>query len=632
LFDALALTRRDLVRGIALAALMHGAKVSAAPSPASPSHGEAAWTHGISRLGNLKYPAGFTHFDYVNADAPKGGAARRAAIGTYDSFNMVVAGVKGDLAQGIETIYDTLMAPSLDEVASEYGLIAEAVRYPADFSWVSFRLRPAAKWHDGITISPDDVIYSLEVFKRLHPQLASYYRHVVKTEKIGANEIRFVFDTPGIRELPQILGELTVLPKHWWEGVDNSGKRRDISQTTLEPPLGSGAYRIKAFEPGRSIVYQLVPDYWAKDLPINVGADNLRELRFDYFRDPSVAFEAFKAGALDWHNENVAKNWATEYGFPAVLRRQVVREEFPIRSIGTMQAFAFNIRRPKFEDPRVRRAFNFAFDFEKINQELFYGAYTRISSYFDGTELASSGLPAGRELELLQAVRSMVPPDVFTTPYWNPVNCDDAAERANLLEAMRLLSQAGFEVRDLALVDPESGEQMEVEFLIGNQSLDRIALFYQPPLQRLGIKVTVRSVDDVQYVNRLRDRDFDIVIANWGESLTPGNEQRDYWGSRAADTAGSRNLIGIKNPAVDALIERIVFAENREDLMAATKALDRVLLWNHYVVPQWNFNAVRTARWDRFGHPGGMPKYGLSAFPMLWWWDEELAARVAAQA
>jgi tripartite-type tricarboxylate transporter receptor subunit TctC len=361
---------------------------------------------------------------------PKGGSARRAAIGTYDSFNMVVAGVKGNLAQGIEVIYDTLMAPSLDEVASEYGLIAEAVRYPADFSWVSFRLRPGAKWHDGRAISLDDVIYSLEVFKRLHPRLASYYRHVVRTEKIGENEVRFVFDAPGIRELPQILGELTVLPKHWWEGVGNSGERRDISQTTLEPPLGSGAYRIKTFEPGRSIVYELVPDYWAKELPINVGTDNLGELRFDYFRDAGVAFEAFKAGALDWRTENVAKNWATEYDFPAVLKREVVREEFPIRSVGTMQAFAFNIRRPKFRDPRVRRAFNFAFDFEKINQELFYGAYTRISSYFDGTELASSGLPEGRELELLKALRSEVPPEVFTTPYWNPVSNNDAAERA----------------------------------------------------------------------------------------------------------------------------------------------------------------------------------------------------------
>jgi microcin C transport system substrate-binding protein len=496
---------------------------------------------------------------------------------------------------------------------------------------VSFRLNPAAKWHDGKTMSSDDVIYSLEAFKRLHPLLAAYYRHVVRSERIGESEVKFVFDEPGIRELPQILGQLTVLPKHWWEGADNSGAERDISQTTLEPPLGSGAYKIKTFEPDRSVVYELVLDYWARDLPINVGTNNLRELRFDYFRDPGVAFEAFKAGALDWHTENVAKNWATGYNFPASLKRRVIREEFPIRNIGTMQAFAFNIRRAKFRDPRVRRAFNFAFDFEKLNDELFYGAYTRIWSYFDGTELASSGLPEGRELEVLQAVRSEVPPEVFTTPYWNPVAGGDAAARANLLEAMRLLFNAGFEVRDLTLVDAKTGEQMEVEFLIGDQSLERVALFYQPLLQRLGIKVTVRNVDYVQYVNRLREWDFDIVFANWEESLTPGNEQRDYWGSRAADTAGSRNLIGIKNSAVDALIERIVFAEGREELLAVTKALDRVLLWNHYVVPQWNLSAVRTARWDRFGHAAEMPKFGLSAFPALWWWDEERAAKVAAE-
>jgi microcin C transport system substrate-binding protein len=388
-------------------------------------------------------------------------------------------------------------------------------------------------------------------------------------------------------------------------------------------------YKIKTFEPDRFVVYELVRDYWARELPINIGTNNLHELRFDYFRDSGVAFEAFTAGAPDWHTENVAKNWATGYDFPAALKRQVIREEFPIRNIGTMQAFAFNTRRTKFSDPRVRRAFSFAFDFEKLNEELFYGAYTRISSYFDGTEMASSGLPAGRELELLQAVRSEVPPEVFTTPYWNPVAGDNAAERANLLEAMRLLFDAGFEVRDLALVDSKTGEQMEVEFLLGDTSLERVALFYQPLLQRLGIKVTVRNVDYVQYINRLREWDFDIVFANWEESLTPGNEQRDYWGSRAADTAGSRNLIGIKNPAVDALIERIVFAECREELVAATKALDRVLLWNHYVVPQWNMSAMRTARWDRFGHPAVMPKYGVSAFPALWWWDEERAAKIA---
>jgi microcin C transport system substrate-binding protein len=621
------LSRRDFVQGAALAVIVRNTPVSGAPLEVGPPPAAATWTHGASLLGNLKYPAGFSHFDYVNADAPKGGSVCRAAVGTFDSFNIVIAGIKGNLGQGVELIYDTLMAPSLDEVASEYGLIAEAVSYPSDFAWVSFRLHPAAKWHDGRTISPDDVIYSLEVFKRLHPLLATYYRHVARAEQIGESEVKFAFDSPGIRELPYILGQLTVLPKHWWEGTDGSGKRRAVSETILEPPLGSGAYRIKSFEADRSIVYEVLPDYWAKDLPINVGANNFRELRFDYFRDPTVAFEAFKAGDLDWHTENVAKNWATGYDFPAVLERRVVREEFPIRNVGTMQGFAFNTRRKKFRDPRLRRAFNFAFDFEKINKDFFYGEYTRISSYFDGTELASSGLPRGRELEFLEAIRSEVSPEIFTTRYWNPISGSEAAERANLLDAMRLLFQAGFEVDNLVLLDPETGEQMKVEFLIGDKSFERIVLFYQTCLQRLGINVTVRYVDDVQYFNRLREWDFDIVVANWLETLTPGSEQRDYWGSAAANTPGSRNLVGIKNPAVDALIERIVFAEGRDDLVAATRALDRVLLWNHYVVPQWNFNTLRTARWDRFGHPAPMPKYGLSAFPTLWWWNEERGAK-----
>jgi microcin C transport system substrate-binding protein len=615
------LSRRDLIRGSTAAVLLGGRTISGVQAAPSPVPETPAWRHGIALLGDLKYPAQFARFDYVKAHAPGAGTVRRAVVGTYDSFNLVVAGVKGDLVEGIDLIYDTLMVPSLDEVASEYGLIAEAARFPKDCSWVSFRLRPEAEWHDGVSISVEDVIFSLETFKELHPQLAAYYRHVVKAEKIGEHEVRFTFDAPGIRELPQVMGQLTVLPRHWWKGADDSGQRHDITQTTLDPPLGSGPYRIKTFEAGRSIVYERVRDYWGKGLPVNIGTNNFNELRFDYFRDPGVAFEAFKAGNVDWRIENTAKDWATEYDFPAVGDKQVLLEEFPIRSIGTMQAFAFNTRRSKFGDPRVRRAFNFAFDFETVNQEVFFGQYTRISSYFDGTELASSGLPSGRELEALQAVRSEVPPEVFTTPYWNPVNQNAMAFRLNLLEAMRLLNEAGFEVRDLMLIDPQTREQFSVEFLIGNESLERVILFFQPALERLGMRVTVRLVDDVQYQNRLRDWDFDIVVAMWQESLTPGNEQWDYWGSRSAGIPGSLNLIGIRNPAVDTLIQRIVFADNRDDLVAATKALDRVLLWNHYIVPQWNFSKLRTARWDRFGRPEQMPKYGLSGFPALWWSD-----------
>jgi len=616
------LSRRDILRAAAVAAFTPLLKTAAA-QPASGSAQSLPWRHGICLLGDLKYPPGFKQFDYVNPGAKEGGLVRRSSLGTFDSFNMVIAGVKGDLAEGIELIYDPLMAASLDEAASIYGLIAEAANYPSDFSWVSFRLRAGAKWHDGRPILPEDVLFSLNAFREYSPKLSAYYRHVVHAEKTGDREVRFQFDTSGIRELPQVMGQLIVLPKHWWEGTDNSGKRRDISETTLEPPLGSGAYRIKQFEPDRFVLYERVADYWASELPVNVGTNNFQELRFDYFRNPDAAFAAFKAGALDWRTENAAKNWATGYGFPAVKRGRVVKEEFPIRSVGMMQAFAMNLRRAKFRDRRVRRAFNFAFNFEGLNQELFYGEYSRIESYFDGTELACSGLPQGRELELLQPLRSQIPPEVFTTPYWNPTTPDDNAERANLLKAFDLLSQAGFEVKDLVLIDPDTREQMTVEFLIGDENLERVILFYQPALERLGMKVSVRLIDDIQYTNRLREWDFDIIVANWPESLTPGNEQRDNWGSRAASQHGSRNLIGIRDSAIDTLIERIIFADNRQELIAATRALDRVLLWNHFVVPQWTLFDQRTARWDRFGHPEHMPKYGEAAFPALWWWEGE---------
>ena len=395
------LSRRDVLRATALSAFTPLLKAGQQPAQVKASQA-LPWKHGVCLLGDLKYPATFKQFDYVNANAKRGGLVRRAALGTFDSFNMVVAGLKGDLVEGIELIYDPLMASSLDEAASVYGLIAEAARYPADFSWVSFRLRAAAKWHDGRPILSEDVLFSLKAFRKYHPQLSVYYRHVVHAEKIDDREVKFHFDAPGLRELPQVIGQLLVLPQHWWEGTDKSGKRRDISKTTLEPPLGSGAYRVKQFEPDRYVLYERVPGYWANEVPVNVGSNNFQELQFDYFRDPNVAFEAFKAGVLDWRAENAAKNWATGYDFPAASQGRVVLEKFPIRSVGMMQAFAMNLRRPKFGDRRVRRAFNFAFDFERLNEELFYGEYSRIDSYFDGTELACSGLPQGRELELLQ--------------------------------------------------------------------------------------------------------------------------------------------------------------------------------------------------------------------------------------
>jgi microcin C transport system substrate-binding protein len=591
----------------------------------------APWRHGLSLFGDLKYPAGFRQFDYVTASAPKGGTARQIALGTFDNFNVVVAGVKGSLATGVTLLYDTLLADSLDEVTSGYGLVAEAVRYPDDFSYASYRLRAEAKWHDGKPITADDVIFSFEVQKKYSPQLSAYYRHVTKVEKTGNREITFTFDGPGNRELPQIVGELFVLPKHWWEGTDKNGKRRDVGATTLEPPLGSGAYRIKEFAPGRNVVYERVKDYWARDLNVKVGRDNFNELRFEYFRDSTVALEAFKADTVDWREENSAKNWATAYGFPAVNDKRVVLDEFPITRSGIMQAFAFNIRRDKFKDPRVRTAFNYAFDFEEMNRQIFFGQYKRIASYFEGTELAATGLPTGRELEILQTVRDQVPPEAFTKPYANPVGGNPEAVRNNLRQAVQLFHDAGYEIRNERLVNAKTGEPYAVEFLTDDPSFERVFLFYKPSLDRLGVTVTVRTVDPVQYENRLRDFDFDIITNAWGESLSPGNEQRGYWGSQAADEPGSFNLTGIKNPAVDEMINQVVFAKSRADLVAGTKALDRVLLWNHYVVPQWTYRKIRSARWDRFSHPDPMPKYGAAAFPAIWWWDAAKAAKTGTR-
>ena len=442
----LAITRRHLLHGGAVAAMAPAFGLAPGPAiaPAQAQAAEPAWQHALSLFGEVKYPAGFKRFDYVNPDAPKGGAVRQIQIGTFDNFNLVVAGVKGSLAAGVQLIYEALMTESQDEVSTEYGQLAEAVSHPEDFSWVTYRLRREAKWHDGKPVTPDDVIFSLNAFKQNHPQYSAYYRHVVKAEKIGDRDIKFSFDAPGNRELPQIVGQLTVLPKHWWEGTDSEGRKRDISATTLEKPLGSGAYRIKEFVPGRTLTLERVKDHWGRDSSTNVGRNNFDELRLEYFRDSTVALEAFKGDQVDWRTENSAKNWATAYDFPAVNDKRVLLEEFPNRSSGIMQAFAMNIRRDQFKDPRVRRALNFAFDFEEMNKQIFFGQYKRISSYFDGTELASSGLPQGGELEILEAVRAEVPPELFTKPYTNPVGGSPEAVRENLREAVRLMKEAGY--------------------------------------------------------------------------------------------------------------------------------------------------------------------------------------------
>jgi microcin C transport system substrate-binding protein len=593
--------------------------------PGAGSAQESEWRHGLSLMGSPRYGPDFKHFDYVNPDAPKGGLVRLAAEGSFDSLNFVP--IRGTAAAGLTLIYDTLMAPAYDEISTEYGLIAESVRYPADYSSVTYRLRVDARWHDGKPITVDDVIWSFEMLKKHNPGQAFYYRHVVKAEKSGEHEVTFTFDRPGNRELPQIVGQLNVLPKHWWTGTDADGKPRDIAGGTLEPPLGSGPYRVKSVVPGRTIAYERFADYWGRRLPVNVGKDNFEEIRWEYYRDDTVELEAFKADQYDFRVETSAKSWATAYDFPAKRDGKVVLETFPERGRGVMQAFIFNLRRDKFTDPRVRLAFIYALDFEEMNKTLFFGQYQRINSYFSGTELASEGLPKGKELELLEGVRGKVPPEVFTTPYAAPKAGDERARRSNLRDAARLLREAGYEVRGGKLVNGKTGEPFKLEFLLSNPAFERVVLFYKPGLERLGIDITVRVVDTSQYVNRVRGRDFDMIVSGWGQSLSPGNEQRDFFGSEAADREGSRNYGGIKNPAVDALIDRVIFAKDREELVAATKALDRVLLWNHYVVPTWTIGYTRTARWDRFGKPDQLPAYSF-AFPDIWWYDKKRAAGV----
>jgi microcin C transport system substrate-binding protein len=602
--------------------------LAAALSGAQAQDQDKNWRHGLSLFGELKYPPGFKRFDYVNPNAPKGGLLRQWARGTFDSFNPFI--LRGTAAAGSSSIYDTLLARSFDEASSEYGLLAEAVSYPKNFSSVTYRLRANARWHDGKPVTVADVIYSLKVLKAAHPRYRYYYADVIKAEKTGPREVTFRFKTTGNRELPQITGQLPILPKHYWEGVDEDGKKRDFTVTTLVPPLGSGPYRIKSFKTGRSVTLERVEDYWGKDLPVNVGRYNFDRIRIDYYRDNTIALEAFKGDLLDLRFESSAKNWATAYNFKGVRDGKVKRKVFRDKNAAGMQAFVLNTRRKKFADRRVRQAFNLAFDFEWSNKNLFFGQYSRSYSFFANSELAATGLPTGQELEILKPLKGQVPDRVFTTPYKNPVNGDRRNVRANLRKARKLLIQAGWISKDGTLKHDKTGEVMEVEFLLISPLFERIVLPYSRALARLGVKSTVRTIDTSQYRNRLDDFDFDIIVGNWGQSLSPGNEQRNYWGSVSFARKGSRNYIGINDKAIDILIDRIILAKDRAELVAATRALDRVLLAHHFVVPQWYFAGARTAWWDRLGKPDNLPDYS-TGFPDIWWFDKAKAAKLKAR-
>jgi microcin C transport system substrate-binding protein len=571
----------------------------------------------------------FERYSHVNPDAPKGGTVNLIATGTFDSFNPFI--VRGTAAAGFVQFtgglaYDTLMQQSIAEPSTSYPLIAEALKYPADYSSVTYRLNPNAKFQDGTPITPEDVIWSFQKLKELSQMYNRYYANVTEAVAVGEREVEFRFDQKGNRELPHIIGDLAILPRHWWEGTDARGNKRDISAPTLEPPLGSGAWKVASFKPGAEIVWERVKDYWGANLPVNVGRGNFDFRKFTYFQDDNAAWQAFtKGGFQDYRGENRAARWATGYDFPAFTAGDVKKQEFEDTSGQPMQGFVLNMRRPQFQDRRVREALTWAFDFESMNRTLFYDAYARTDSYFEGGELAHSGLPQGKELEILEEYRGQVPDEVFTTEFKLPVYDTPQATRANLQKAVQLLREAGWESRGGSLVNAQTGQPFTIEFLGDDPTDERVMKPFIDNLTRIGIKSTIRIVDTSQYVNRVRSFDYDVITVVMAQSLSPGNEQRDFFSSHAADQPDSRNYAGIKDPVVDKLVERVIFASDREDLIAATHALDRVLVWGYYLVPHWHAPTLRLAYWNKFGIPPEQPSY-IGVDIDSWWIDVEKEA------
>ncbi len=610
------------------ACVMIGATICAGAASPALATAEPVRHHALSLIGEPKFKAGFKHFDWVNPNAPKGGILRQRAIGSFDTLNEFAA--KGSPAAGLlRLLHATLMTTSLDEPATDYCLVAEWVSMPEDYSSATFKLRPEARFHDGKPVTPDDVIFSLNALKATSPQYNLYYKNVAKAEQTGDHQVTFTFDRPGNRELPQVIGALPIVPKHYWQANGEDGQPRDIARGSMESPVGAGPYRIKHMEGGRHVFYERVADWWAKDLPVMRGQWNFDEIRFSYYRDRLAAFEEFKSGKTDFWPESSAKGWATGYDFDAVKRGLIKKQYLKTDQLIPMQGFAFNLRRKQFQDPRVRQAFNLAYDHEFANRNMFFGQYERVGSYFENSELKATGLPSGLELEILESVRGGVPPEVFTQDYKNPVNLTPEDFRRHMSAAHKLFAQAGWKPKDGVLTNSD-GEPLTVEFLLVQPDFERLVQLYRQSLEKLGVKVSIRVVDSAQYRRRIDTFDFDIVVARFAQSLSPGNEQREYWGTEAAGKEGSRNVIGIKNPAIDKLVERIIFAKDRAELVAATRALDRVLLWNHYLVPQFYSPFERVALWDKFGRPETLPTHASSLIQVLqaWWLDKDAAKRL----
>lgn len=572
-------------------------------------------SHGMAMHGQPKYPADAATPDYVNPNAPKGGSVKFGATGasTYDSLHPFI--IKGVPATGLGVLWDTLGWHARDEAFTVYGLIAETIEWPDDRSWVAFNLRPQARWHDGTPITVDDVVWTFETLRtKGAPQYASYYADVVKAERTGERKVLFTFKGAVNRELPLIVSSLPVLPSKWWSG-------RDFEKSSLEVALGSGAYKVDSFDIGRSITYRRVTDWWAKDLWMNRGRNNFETMRYDYYRDNNVVFEAFKAGELDIRRENSGRNWMTRYNdVPAVKDGRIKREEIPHENPTPMQGFVFNLRREMFRDRRVREAIGLMYDFEWQNKNLSYGYYTRTRSYFGNCELEAKGLPSPEELKILEPLRGKIPDEVFTQEF-NPPKTDGSGNiREQARKAIRLLKEAGWEIKDGRMTNKD-GKKLAFEIILHDAAFEAMVLPVKQNCERIGVDMSVRTVDTSQYRRRTDSYDFDMVIDLWGQSLSPGNEQREFWGSKAADIPGGRNSIGIKDPAIDQLVELIVSAPDRESLIVRTRCLDRVLSWHMFVVPQFRSGKEPVAYWNRFARPEKTAKYAPTAFD-TWWVDE----------
>ena len=594
-----------------MGALLGGPALAAAPA-------DVPAVHGLALYGDPRLPADFTHFPHANPDAPTGGSLVRSAIGSFDSTNPFI--IRGTPATGLTEIYDTLMTQHPDEPFSMYGLLAERVRLDPARQWIEFDLHPEARFHDGEPVTAEDVVFSFETLtEKGQPFYSAYYADVVDIRAVDEDTVHVDLADSESRELPLIIGQLPILPAHFWQ-------ERDFEATTRDALLGSGPYRIGKVEPGRRIVYERVDNYWGRDLPVNRGRHNIAQLVYDYYRDQTVALEAFKAGNLDFRIESSARNWATAYDFPAREEGFVKRLEVPDGQPAGMQAYVLNLRRDKFQDVRVREALNLAFDFEWLNRNLFYGAYQRTESYFANSEMAAEALPSEAERELLAPHREALPERVFTSPL--PIAHPEQL-RPRLARALALLNEAGYVVRDGQMTHLDSGEPLTIEVLLFDTQFERVVQPLLQNLAKLGIEGDIRVVDVNQYLNRLRSFDFDVVVGSFPQSANPGNEQRDFWTSEFADVPQSRNLIGLSNPVIDELVDALIAADSREALDTAARALDRVLRWGFYVIPQWHLGQTRIALWDKFGWKAPFPEYNLDL--AAWWVDPERGAEIEAR-